>query len=356
MRYIDIEQAKPGAFLMRDIYGYNGEILLRKGLKLDQSYITKLKILGINGLYISDNLSEEVEVESLISDSLKNKAVCDVRKTFKLFDNPNITRKEAEASYNTINNTVSDFITEIKRKPDLCINMIDLKLFDDYTYYHCVNVALLSIVLGMAFGLNNDIIQDLGVSAILHDIGKVHVPRLILRKKDQLNHYEYRTIQKHVSWGFEYARDKLFLKYDIAKGVLQHHERWDGSGYPNKLKGREISIFGRIIAISDVYDALVSDRPYRKGFRPAEALEFLLGNGETDFDVDLLNIFNKKIQPYPPGTVVELSNNLKALVLRVKPGFGTRPTVKVFESDGEKITPYVLDLSMSNHNSIIITN
>ncbi|MFP4457509.1 MAG: HD-GYP domain-containing protein [Clostridia bacterium] len=356
MRYTTIESAAPGSVLMRNVYGYRGEILLKKGLTLDQFYINRLKKLRINGIYVSDDLSFEVEVASLISDSLKNKAVCDIRKTFKLFDSPTFSKKDAEESFNLINTTVSEFISEIEKKPEVCINMIDLKLFDDYTYFHCVNVALLSIVLGMAYGLSNAKVQKLGVAAMLHDIGKVKTPIEVLNKKEKLSDEEYHALKKHVELGYSYVKEKLRLSSEIIKGVSQHHERWDGSGYPHRLKEKDISLFGRIISIADVYDALISDRPYRKGYRPAEALEFLLANGNSDFDLELLEIFNRKIQPYPVGTVVFLSNNTKAIVSNVKPGFGTRPIVKVFESEGKKIPPFIIDLSKPEYNTIIITS
>jgi len=356
MRYVDIEKITPDSILMKSIYGYRGEILLKKGAILDKFYIDKLKKLKINGVYISDGVYDEIEVTSLISESLKNKAVCDVRKTFQLIDSPSIDKKQAKESFNVIDNTVSEFIAEIEKKPDLCINMIDLKLFDDYTYYHCVNVALLSIVLGIAIGLPNKQVRDLGVAAILHDIGKVKIPKIVLNKNDKLSNKEYQEIQKHVIWSHSYVKEKLRLSPEIVKGVSQHHERWNGSGYPNKLKGNEISLFGRIISIADVYDALISNRPYRKGYRPAEALEFLLANGNSDFDLKLLEIFNRKIQPYPVGTLVSLSNNSKAIVKEVKPRFGTRPIVKIVESNGERISPYTIDLSNSKYNSIIIVS
>lgn len=356
MRYVDIEKVKPESVLMRSIYGYHGEMLLKKRSILDQFYLNKLKKLKINGVYISDGIYDEIEVASLISESLKNKAVCDVRKTFQLIDSPKINKKEAQDSYKAINNTVAEFISEIKSKPEVCINMIDLKLFDDYTYFHCVNVSLLSIVLGMAYGIEDKEIRKLGVAAMLHDIGKVKIQKIVLNKKDKLSDEEYQAIQKHVEWSHTYVKRKLQLSKDIVKGVSQHHERWDGSGYPHQLKGKDISLFGRIISIADVYDALVSNRPYRKAFRPAEALEFLLANGNSDFDLELLKIFNSKIQPYPVGTVVCLSNNTKAIVSKVKPRFGTRPVVKVVESEGEMISPFTIDLSKPEHNSIIITS
>ncbi len=354
MRYVNIEKVIPGSVLIRTIYGYHGEVLLKKGLTLDQFYINKLKKLRINGVYISDGIYDEIEITSLISESLKNKAVCDVRKTFQLIDSPAIDKKQAKQSYNVINNTVSEFVTEIQKKPDLCINMIDLKLFDDYTYFHCVNVALLSIVLGISIGLDNKEVRKLGEAAMLHDIGKVKVPKNVLNKNDKLSDREYQEIKKHVIWSHSYVKEKLHLNPHIVKGVSEHHERWDGSGYPHNLKQKEISLFGRIIAIADVYDALISDRPYRKGYRPAEALEFLLANGDSDFDLELLEIFNRKIQPYPVGTLVKLSNNTKAIVQKVKPRFGTRPIVKVVESEGEKIPPFIIDLGKPEHNSIII--
>ncbi len=356
MRYAPLQIVKEGSVLGKTIYGHNGAVLLQAGVTLTNNYIKKLKKLGLNGLYIKDEISKGVEVKSVINEGLKNKAVLDIKNTFVLAESSSRSNKERIDNYNKLNETISSFIDEISRNDNLVINIIDLKIFDDYTFFHSVNVAILSIVIGMSLNLARKDIHNLGIAAIMHDIGKVFIPIDILNKKDKLNQKELRIIKKHSKDGFLYLKEKYPVPYKCYEGVLHHHERYDGSGYPLTLKGNQISLFGRIIAIADVYDALISDRPYRKGFAPNEALEYILAGGDNLFDMELVEKFTRKIQPYPAGTIVKLSNGLTAIVIENFEGRGFRPVVKVFKDGDKKISPYILDLWDSDTMSITIVD
>lgn len=356
MRYVPIQVVKEGSTLMKNIYGTHGEILLRSGIKLNRNYINKLKKLGLNGVYIHDDISEGIEVKSLISEGLKNQAIVDMKNSFILAETSRYDKKKNLDAFRRISDTVETFIDEISNNKNLIINMIDLKVFDDYTFYHSVNVALLSIIMGMSLNFSRNNIYNLGIAAIMHDIGKVFTPIEILNKNGPLDGREMNIIQKHSRGGYNYLRDKYPIPFKCYEGVLHHHERWDGSGYPQSLERHQISLFGRIIAITDVYDALISDRPYRKGYSPFEAIEYTLANGEAMFDMNLVEEFIKKIQPYPVGTLVKLSNGFKAIVVENKEGRGTRPKVRVYKEGNKKIQPFLLDLWDSSTRSITIVS
>jgi len=354
MRYVPIQVVKEGTILMKTIYGSHGEILLRAGNILTNSYINKLKKLGLNGVYIHDEISKGIEIKSMISEEVKNQAVLDMKNSFVLAETSRYDKKKSYEAYKRMSDTVSSFVDEISNNENLIINMIDLKVFDDYTFYHSVNVGLLSIVMAMSLGFSEKTIHNIGMAAIMHDIGKVFTPIEILNKNGPLNEKEQHIIQKHSRGGYNYLRDKYPIPFKCYEGVLHHHERWDGTGYPQKLKKHQISLFGRIIAISDVYDALISDRPYRKGYSPFEALEYILAGGETMFDINLVEEFSKKIQPYPVGTIVKLSNGFKAIVVENQEGRGTRPLIRVFKDGNKNIKPFLLDLWDSDTRSITI--
>ena len=135
--------------------------------------------------------------------------------------------------------------------------------------------------------------------------------------------------------------------------IYQHHEKYDGTGYPLKIKGKKISLFGRIIAITDVYDALVSDRPYRKGVLPSEAIEFIMGNSDTIFDQGLVKVLSTRIAPYPIGTCVTLSNGLIGIVVENYSTHCLRPSVKIVQAGDKLVTPYLMNLKESNYNVTI---
>ncbi|MDW7669038.1 MAG: HD-GYP domain-containing protein [Bacillota bacterium] len=355
MRYVPIQSIVENAILKNTIYGPNGNILLKEGVVLDSYYLSKLKEVGINGVYIEDELSKGIEIKNIISEELRHEAVRSVQETFIYAQKSHASDKEFEKNNDIINKVTKKIVDEILSSEELMINMIDLKVFDDYTFYHSLNVAIISIVLGVSLNFTKEELYALGLGAILHDIGKIFVPKEILNKPAKLDDKEWSRIRNHPTIGFKFLKDKFKLPADAYKGIQMHHERWNGSGYPKKHSHNDISKYGRIIAVADVYDALISDRPYRKSLLPSEAVEYILAGNDTLFDPKIVEIFLRKVTPYPSGTIVKLSNNSLAIVVENFEGNGNRPLVRVFKKNGKNIDPYILDLRKHENLSITIT-
>jgi len=171
---------------------------------------------------------------------------------------------------------------------------------------------------------------------MLHDIGKMMIPLQIINKPSQLDDGEFDIIKGHPSEGFRYLFENHIGDEEIWAGVRHHHERMDGTGYPSGLAGADIPIMSRIVSVADVYDALTSIRPYRRPMQPAAALEYVMGGANHIFDFDVVTAFLEKIQPYPLGSFVELSNGKLAMIVNNE--HPMRPTVQVLE------TGQILDL------------
>lgn len=186
---------------------------------------------------------------------------------------------------------IADSIIENK---DMIFNMLSLSKYDYYTYTHCVNVAVLSIGMGIAVGLKGEKLRELGIGAMLHDVGKTAVPPEILNKQGKLDAYEYRRIQEHVKEGELLLRQRKEFPDEAYGAVLEHHEKMTGTGYPNKLSGREIGLYGRITGIADCYDALTTQRAYKKALTPFESLRILAGEKDA-YDPSLLSEFVKML-------------------------------------------------------------
>src|SRR6056297_801414 len=355
MRYIPVQSIRENSILKKTVYGPNGNVLLKEGVTLDSYYINKLKKVGINGVYIEDELSKGIEIKNLISEELRHEAVTSVQETFIYAQKSHVSDKELRDNNERINNITKKIVDEILSSQDLMINMIDLKVFDDYTFYHSLNVAIISIVLGASLDLTKEELYALGLGSILHDIGKIFIPKEILNKPGKLDSREWVKMKNHPTIGYKFLKDKFNLPADSYKGILMHHERWNGSGYPKKYSYNEITKKARIIAVADVYDALISDRPYRKGLLPSEAVEYILAGNDTLFDPKIVEVFLRKVTPYPSGTIVKLSNNSIAIVVENHEGHGNRPVVRVFNENGDNIEPYVLDLRDYENLSITIT-
>jgi HD-GYP domain-containing protein (c-di-GMP phosphodiesterase class II) len=351
MRYIPTFCLREGMVLAKSLRGNDGLLLLQQGLPLKQSYISLLKCNGFQGVYIHDRLSEEIKIKTIIDDELRNSAAKAVKNLYVQSLSSGISPSMAD----DVKANVHNIVDEIIENRNIIVNMIDLKSYDNYTYYHSVNVGVLSIVIGVALGMNYTDLYKLGLGALLHDIGKVFVDKDIIDKPGSLTAEEYEEVKKHPLLGYEYITDaNLNLPISGLISILQHHERIDGSGYPGKLTHKEINKFSLIVSIADVFDAMTSDRTYRPGMMPSEVMEYLMGGAGTLFDQELVYLFTRKVAAFPLGTCVLLSNGLTAIVIDNYEDCCLRPKVKIVNNDAN---PTYLDLkndrSLSN---LTITN
>ncbi len=230
---------------------------------------------------------------------------------------------------------VTRLADEVIRNPDALAWLTYLKSRDEYTATHCMNVCILCLTFGRCLGLGDTALNQLGLGALLHDLGKMQIADEVLNKPGRLTEDEFAIIKEHPGLGFTMLRDDKNLNEASLHIVLHHHERLDGHGYPGGLGEKEIPMLTRISSIVDVYDAITSDRCYHDGIAPAQALENLFKWASGNFDVSLLESFIKCIGIYPIGSVVRLNsgevgiivasdecNRLKPIILVVKSAEG----------------------------------
>jgi HD-GYP domain-containing protein (c-di-GMP phosphodiesterase class II) len=215
------------------------------------------------------------------------------------------------------------------------INVLDIRTYDDYTYAHSLNVAILATVIGKVLGLSRQSLYELAMAAVLHDTGKMFIDKKILNKPGKLTPDEFSEIKKHCALGFNFLSQNLNIVETCKTTALQHHEAYDGNGYPSGLSGNDIHLFGRIVCVADVYDALTSDRPYHKAMLPSDAIEFIMSEYNSKFDPEIVDAMIKKIAPYPLGTCVKLSNGLDAIVVKNYESSSLRPVLKIINSSPE---------------------
>lgn len=226
-------------------------------------------------------------ISNMIIMNAEQKAINVIKETMSLVKysiNPYKLSNESSCSIDDILDSLRNYTTALK-----CLS--SLHEFDINTFYHSINVCLLSVTLGCAFGLNQKQLIDLGISAIFHDIGKTFIPKEVLNKKAKLTDIEFEFMKTHVSKGYSYVKENVTIPNISFLGILHHHEKYDGTGYPIGIEGENIDIFGRIISIADVYDAITSDRPYRKALLHSYAADFIQHNSGTSFDPQIVNVF-----------------------------------------------------------------
>lgn len=239
---------------------------------------------------------------------------------------------------------ISDSVT---RNPGALISLARLKTADDYTYMHSVAVCALMISLGRQIGVDENTIPRLGIAGLLHDLGKAMMPQDVLNKPGKLTDEEFGIMKRHPSEGAKLLQSSESID-DIALDVaLHHHEKTDGSGYPEGLKDNEISLYAKMGAVCDVYDAITSNRPYKAGWDPAESLRRMAEWANGHFDPTVFQAFVKSLGIYPIGSLVRLSSGRLGLVVEQSPKSLLTPRIKVFFStrSNTRIRPALIDLS-----------
>lgn len=344
MRYVPSNCMRPGQQLAVNLSLDDSRVFLRNGVVLTESLIDRIKSIGFQGAYIDDDISKDLLSANIISEEIKVKAKKEIKSFFSNTENKN----EASVSMNMgkLKTVIEDMVDQIIRNRRMMVNIVDLRTFDDYTYSHSLNVALLSVVMGAALQLDTKSLRELAIAALIHDIGKVFINKTIVNKPQRLTIQEFAEMKMHSEKGYQYLRRYNRLSTLTMRGVLEHHEKYNGDGYPNGLAGDHISIYSRIICVADVYDALTSDRPYRGALIPSDAFEYIMSGYNTQYDPDIVKVFVQKVAPYPIGTCVVLSNGKTGIVIQNHEGFGLRPIIRIIE--GDKPTQQILDLNDGN--------
>lgn len=250
-----------------------------------------------------------------------------------------------------------DVSDSLQRNPHALISLARLKTKDDYTYLHSVAVAALCAALARQLGLSPEEIREAALAGLLHDLGKAAIALDILNKPGRLTPEEFAQVQAHPRAGYEMLR-QAGVRSEMALDVcLHHHEKIDGSGYPDRLKGEAISLYAKMGAVCDVYDAITSDRPYKAGWPPAESLrKMALWAKEGHFDERIFQAFVKCVGIYPTGSLVRLQSGRLGVVLEQSERSLLLPRVKVFFSTKSNtyIVPEVLELGTVQTNDRIV--
>jgi HD-GYP domain-containing protein (c-di-GMP phosphodiesterase class II) len=244
---------------------------------------------------------------------------------------------------------VQDIADSVTRNPGALVSLARLKTADDYSYMHSVAVCALMVSLGRTLGLDDGACREAGLAGLLHDMGKALMPIEVLNKPGKLTDDEFAVMRTHPERGWALLREGQGVNEAVLDVCLHHHERIDGSGYPHRLAGEQITLLARMGAVCDVYDAITSDRPYKAGWDPAESIARMAG-WKGHFDGAVFAAFVKSLGIYPCGSLVRLVSGKLAVVLEQNPAALTLPTVKVFFSTKANLPlpPQVIDLAQSS--------
>ena len=348
-----IEDVVPGMEVGKDVLTDNGQIMLAKGTSLTQSIIEGLKCWDISSVMIREKLDavmpDDTSVAAITAPVSKSQQDFSkkydetMEKIKKTFDS---MRECKEAPFEELKELADHSIFPMIESIGVINHLQMVNQQDDYTFQHSVNVAIICGVLGKWMGYTGADLTDLVLAGLLHDIGKTQIPLAILNKPDVLSAEEKEVMKTHSLLGYQLIKDNQQLSPNVVYGVLQHHERMDGSGYPFRVKGDRWHQYARIVAIADTYAAMTTQRVYHDKDTPFVVVETMNAEMFDKLDPDICTIFLRNIRNYFVGNIVKLSDGRKAEVVYLGQFIATRPTVCT--QDGEFI-----DLERHKNISIV---
>ncbi|HEX9059808.1 MAG TPA: HD-GYP domain-containing protein [Clostridia bacterium] len=323
MRLVALEQIRGSETAASNITDLNGRLLLSKGTRIKLGYMNRLSEIGVTHLYIEDKLSEGIETEDLLCEQTRQITKIVLENEMRRY------AKGKEFDLQMVQKVSSVILNEILQNRVELINLKDIKLKDEYIFSHCVNVCALSVFLCSKTGMDHGKILSTGAGALLHDFGKMLIPNEILKGNEKLSKEELEEVKKHPKYGYEAMKNDVGISPTTKVVVYMHHERVDGTGYPNGLTGDKIHESAKICSICNCYDSMTSNRTYRKAFSVSDTVEYLYCTAGIYFDKKLVNEFLKYIPIYPAGTTVLLNNGIVGIVVKNNVDSTIRPVVRL---------------------------
>ena len=351
MRQITLSEVVPSMVLARSILNSKGQILLVSGIAITEEYLRKLKFLNIETIFINDAQYKDIVVPEYISLETQQRSLSILSATMEK------VHKEGTFVVDDISNLASDIVEELIIQADVTIHLTGIATHDDYTLAHSLNCAIYTALLARFCDFSIPQIKVITCGALLHDMGKTLIDKSILNKPGSLHADEFAIIQEHSALGFNLlTKKRLEISSLVAHMAWQHHEKFDGTGYPRGLQGEEILSYARLLAITDVYEAITGHRPYRKAMKPSDAYAIIKQGLGTAFDENYGRIFLSKIAFYAPGTKVVLNSGEEAIIISVPSDSPQRPVVRVITHASG--TPYLVpeDIALVDHPHIFIPN
>jgi putative nucleotidyltransferase with HDIG domain len=349
LKRIDIEKVSVGMFL-EDVFDKDGILLLSANTAIrSEEQITRLRARGVRSVYINVRKGRDIEPgeagpDPLIAD--RERAYYEeLARARDIHAETAITAREALVaaragrpfSLNRTRKAAESIVESILRNPDALVSLSQIKGYDEYTYTHSVNVGILVTSLAREMGYEGERLVNIGLGGLLHDIGKMRVPESVLNKPGRYTDIEFKVMKRHPEHGLVIVGERSGVAPLTKVVIAQHHERFDGSGYPKGLAGEGIDQAGVIAAVADVYDALTSDRVYRAAWTPQKALATIFQGCDRDYSRRVVELFTKHLGIYPVGSFVKLKSGEMGVVVRVSRGSLLWPIVLVlFDTAGRR--------------------
>ncbi len=359
MRLVATKRAAEGSELGRDVLvgRADGAPLLRSGVRITSRYRDLLVSAGIGAIYVEDRESAGIVVEPIVDDATRELATRAVATAYRSAKDAFTTGKPFSSDVvDALGDIVNLIMAQIESAEGVAVAIADLASADAYTFQHSIDVTAVGLLIGARYFRKHgwvdfrgerhfsqlaNRLSSLGLGLLLHDIGKLAVPAGILNKPGKLTPKEWEIMKTHPRAGVDLLDGSNWNPL-VKAVVLRHHERWDGSGYPDGKICEEIHQMARVAAVADVFDAVTSDRMYAKARPVNEGVRVIAEGAGTLFDREIVEAFCEIVAPYPPGSPIELTDGRQGVVVHCPPTALDRPVVRVLPENGEH--PYEVSL------------
>lgn len=345
MLEIPVKFLREGMVIAQSIYSKAGAAFLVKGKQLTRQYINRMRKIGIPAISVmtADPRFNVEPPEDVIQEKTRIDAIRMVHDVFK--DISEKQEMDTEGLTTVVNRIVADIFTRY----DHLVQLTDIRLHDTYTFAHSVNVSVLSAIMGKYSGFSEEDMRALVMGGLLHDLGKISVSPKILNKKGRLTPAEFEEIKNHPMEGARRISEfgwMLPKSSFLSMVAAQHHEHVDGSGYPRGIQGDQMHMFAKMVSIADVYDALTSERPYKKAYTPSVAFS-IMKNNAGHFDAELLECFFDNVAVYPIGTVLKTFYGY-GIVTKCEFGHTRTPTVCIFADRKKRLLEKTVTIDLKD--------
>lgn len=381
IKKITIEQLKPGIYIHDlDVSWLKHPFIRNRLLIKDEVMVEKIREMGIQEMYIDttkgldvyeapskeelvkifkSKFDEFAQVRPKIEVKISRREELPKARQLNL-KAKHLVKKFSESlsrgqvvSINEITDLSGNVIDSVSRNKDAMLSLMAIRRMDEYTFTHSVNVMIMMIAMGKQLELDEKQLMNMATGALLHDIGKLRLPQELINKKGTLTAEEMEQVRRHVEYGQEMIQSMANISIETTQVVTEHHERFDGSGYPKGLQGDEISLGGQMSSIIDVYDAITTERIYADGLDMVTGLRKIYEWSRFLFKDDLVESFIKTMGIYPVGTLVQLNNGLIGVVIESGRQNALRPTVRIIYDSRRKIHLPPRDINLSDQANLL---
>ena len=349
MQRVSVGFLEAGMVAARNVHSAEGRLLVTKETVLSEAMVANIQKTSLGSIYVRNPLFQDIEAEEVVTEDNRRKAVMALKSAVTAY------QKTKVLDIQPLKKVLRELVVEIIRNRDSMIHQLDMRTYQDYIYAHSVNTCVLSVLIAVNLDYPEGKLTDLALGTMLHDIGMMMLPDALLMKMGNLTPEESKQVQQHPEDGFNILRTVREIPITVAHIAYQHHERVDGKGYPRNLTADKILEVAKVAAVADTFDALVSDRPYRKGMVPHEAYEVMMALADSYVDRDILHLFLTHVAIYPVGAVVQLDNGQHGVVTKVLPRLQTRPQVRLLTDQQGNLLSEQTEIDLTQHLTLMIS-